>query len=494
MKPMNVMKVDEDRIAKELLKGQRDQVSEMADWTWKNFKPYVEMLEKGIVSKGMPIDEHEVAALGHQFKGWYEYKNTLDENGSLGALGQIPKIALDVITANYATNPVALMASVQPIDGRKGIVWYRQIQADNDRGDVSRDDVLTDPRTLPGTPIGYASNELSDVEVLAATVDTQVAYTFTLPGNGPILPQFLKISFDQDAAVVAEDVKFGASRNQGILYGVGLSGTVNYTTREVTITFAENPGAGGKLFATWQQDLERQDDIQSVSSFLDSKDIRANVYALKQTMGLMQNFALRKSFGRSGFEQMAQDLMMETQKEIAGDVVRKLRAIASTAGAAGTPFNIQAGSGESFAEHVLQWNDELYKREEVLQSISGRGKISALVLGRRHASYVKNHPKFENVYDGHSQGVHFAGRLNGINIISVPETKLMGRLEGVAIYKGVSSSYEAPVTYSPYMPLVLTDLLPEGKNPLSNMRAAATMAGVEGLVPQYAVRFDITES
>lgn len=486
-------KVDEKAIEKEILQEQEDKIAKMADWTWKNFKGHVQMLEKGPISKGMSIDEHEVAMLGHQFKHWYEYKHELSEQGSLGALGQIPKIALDVITANYATNPVSLMASVQPIDGRKGIVWFRQMQANLDRGDVNADDVLTDPRSLPNTPIGYASNELSDVEVLAATVDTQVAYTFTLPGGGPILPQYLKLRFDQSSAVVAEDVKFGANRNQGLLYGRGLSGTVNYQTGEVTVTFAENPGAGGKLFGTWQQDLEKQDDIQSVSSFLDSTDIRANVYALKQTMGLMQNFTLRKSFGRSGFEQMAQDLMMETQKEIAGDVVRKLRAIASTTGAAGTSFSIQPGNGESFAERVLQWNDELYKREEVLQQISGRGKIAALVLGRRHAAYVKNHPKFESVYDGHAQGVHYAGRLNGINIISVPETKLLGRTEGIAIYKGTSSSYEAPVTYSPYMPLVLTDLLPEGKNPLSNMRAAATMAGVEGLVPNYAVRFDITE-
>ena len=42
------------------------------------------------------------------------------------------------------------------------------------------------------------------------------------------------------------------------------------------------------------------------------------------------------------------------------------------------------------------------------------------------------------------------------------------------------------------MPLVVTSTLPAGKNPLSNQRAAAVWAGVEVLVKNFVVGFEVT--
>ena len=61
----------------------------------------------------------------------------------------------------------------------------------------------------------------------------------------------------------------------------------------------------------------------------------------------------------------------------------------------------------------------------------------------------------------------------------------------VCVFKG-ATPFEAAAVYAPYMPLVVTDTLPTGENPLVNQRAAAVWAAVESLVPNYATTLTVT--
>jgi len=460
--------------------------TQIVEWMKKEHKDHIKALEKSPYAKVHGITEHDIAALGMQFRNFAQYKQMAESNGSLGNLGQLPRIALDVVTASMGTSVMPMLASVQPIEEQKGIIYFRQIRSVNTRGSQSEGDLVVDPRTGTVTPSGYASNEIVGEEGVAATVDTQVAYTFTL-ANAPILPQYLKITTDISADILAVDQgALGGDPNVGTLYGAGLSGSVNYQTGEVSITFAANPGAGAKVFAEYQQDLERGEDLQQITSFLDSKSIQAKVYALKQTQGMLQSYTLQKRFGQSMQEQLATDLVMEVNREVGGDVIRKLDSNAQGL----TTFDRTIPAGVSFAEHKLQYKDRLYEAENVMTGNSGRGMISTLVVGRKHAAFLRGLPGFELLNDGMSLGPQLFGRLDGITVIRVPEVALLGEDRGIGLFRG-SNPYESCVVYSPFMPMAVTDMLPEGKNPLAGMRAAAQMSGVDVVVPQYATNINL---
>jgi hypothetical protein len=455
-------------------------------WMKENHKDQIKALENSPLAQVRSITENDVANLAVQYRNFELYKKMAENNGSLGNLGQLPKIALSVVTATMGASILPMISSVQPIEEQKGIVYFRQIRSRDTRGSQTEGDVVVDPRTGNVTPANYASNETLGEEVVSATVGAQTQYTFTL-ANVPVLPQFLKLSFSNDADIVAVDQgAIGADKNIGVLFGRGLSGTVNYTTGEVTIDFASDPTAGHQVFAEYQQDLERTDDLQAISSFMDSKDIQAKVYALKQSQGMLQSFTLQKRFGQSMQEQLATDLVMEVNREVGGDAIRKLNS--SAVGT--TDFDRTLPAGVSFAEHKLQYKDKLYEAENVMLSNAGRGSINTLIVGRKHGAFLRGLPGFELLNDGNTLGSHLFGRLDGITVIRVPESALLGEDRGIGIYKG-ANPYEAAVVYSPFMPMAVTDMLPEGLNPLGGMRGAAQMSGLDVVVPQYATNINL---
>lgn len=459
----------------------------LVKWMKENHKEQIRALENSPLADVREITENDISNLAVQYHNFELYKKMAENNGSLGNLGQLPKIALSVVTATMGASILPMISSVQPIEEQRGIIYFRQIRSRDTRGSQTEGDVVVDPRTGNVTPSNYASNESLGEEVVGATVGAQLQYTFTL-ANAPVLPQFLKISFSGDSSIVAVDQgALGADKNIGILYGAGLSGQVNYTTGEVTIDFADDPTAGQQVFADYQQDLERGTDLQAISSFMDSKDISAKVYALKQSQGMLQSFTLQKRFGQSMQEQLATDLVMEVNREVGGDAIRKLNS--SAVGT--TTFSRTAGTGVSFAEHKLEYKDKLYEAENEMLSNAGRGAINTLLVGRKHAAFIRGLPGFESLNDGNTLGSHLFGRLDGITVIRVPEASLLGEDRGIGIYRG-QNPYEAAVVYSPFMPMAVTDMLPEGLNPLSGMRGAAQMSGVDVVVPQYATNINLT--
>lgn len=460
--------------------------AKIVEYMEKNHGDHIKALEKSPLASVRSITEHDIATLGMQFANFETYRQMCENQGSMANLGQLPKIALDVIVATQGLSILPIIASVQPIEEQKGIIYFRQIRSANTRGSQTEGDVVVDPRTGNVTPSGYASNLTEAEEGVSATIAAQLSYTFTL-ANAPLLPQYLSLSFSNDPSIVAQDMgALGADKNIGIIYGKGLSGEVNYETGEVTIDFAADPGAGHSVFASYQQDLEKGDDLQQITSYLDSKIIESRVYALKQTQGMLQSYTMQKRFGQAANEQLANDLVMEVNREVGGDAIRKQKAAAVGT----TSFDRTLPAGVSLAEHKLAYKDSLYEAENVMIGNAGRGAISVMMVGRKHAAFVRGLPGFELLNDGNTLGSHLYGKLDGITIVRVPETALLGEDEGIGMYRG-QSPFESSMVYSPFMAMAVTDMLPEGKNPLAGMRAAATMAGIDAVVPQYATKINL---
>jgi len=461
--------------------NEENKAAQMAEGYRKKYAPQVEALENSLLAKVEGITEFHIAQLGKQLDAFETYTQISEANGSLNNLGILPKIALDVITATMGQSILPVIASVQAIEAQKGIVHFKNVEAVDTKGNMTAGDVIIDPRTGTKTPNGYASNTLQEVAAASGTAAGTINYTL---GRLPSRSQFLYVSAGASVSGADQGVK-GADRNIGTIWGNGIHGTVNYKTGELVIEL--DAVAAADVIVSYQQNYEAAQDIPKIESYWDSKEIEAHVYALKATIGMLQAFTLQKQYGESAMDEMAKDLIRAINMEIGGDLVSKIRGEAVGT----TTFSRTAPTSVSFFEHKMTYMDQMYAADAEMLGNAGRGQVSVMLAGRSHCALVASLPGFEKLSDGRTLGSHVFGRLNGVTYIRVPEDALIGGADkGYGLFKG-DSPFESCAVYSPFMPLTVTSDLPEITNPLVSQRAAACMAGVNVLVPQYATEFSV---
>ena len=456
------------------------QTARLAEGFWNKYKQYIQSFEKGLVAKAMDITEHHIVQLGKQLDQWEQYKTLCEANGSLNTLGELPKVALDVITATMSNSVLPVIASTQAIDAQKSIIWFKQVRALDAKGNVAADEILTEPRQGKKTASGYASSEVLAEEAVASTTGGQVTYAFSVNGGESIRSQFIRVYLDSDNAILARDFE-----GKGQLLGNGISGTVDYDNGAISVTLSADPGNGDRILVDYQQNLEEAADIRRITSELDSTDIEAKPYALKGVMGMFQMFALRKQFGDSALDDMTMDLTREINAEIGGDFIRQYGAVAQGT----TQFSLTIPTNTSEIEHRKAYALRMADAEATMIGNVGRGAIKVMIVGREHAAVVRNLDGFNVLSDGQSLGAHIFGTYKGVTYVRVPEENLLSARRGIGLFTGASPLESAGV-YAPFMPLTVQSS-PLSPNPLTDQRVAATMVGTKVVVPGYATNFDI---
>jgi hypothetical protein len=457
-------------------------MNKQAEYYYSKYRKQMDLLEKSILCKVRGgLQAQDVYALGKQLESFDAYKQLCEEEGSISQLGQIPKVAYDVITATYGVSILPIIASVQPIDEERGNVYFKNIRSSSTKGSQTAGQVITDPRSQIVTPSGYASNDIS-AEVLGATGATPgTSYSFTMAA-APVRPQTVQISIQND------NVNYCQDDGNGKLIGVGVYGSINYLTGLCQLTFAVAPAMNMNIFANYQQNYELSTDIPQIDQFFDSKGILAKIYALKGTVGMLQAFGMKKRFGMVAEDELAKDLVQEINREVGGDLIRKMRsqAVGSTLFSKTPP-----SANISYFEHKQTYKDQMAVAESTLVGNAGRGTISLLIVGKDHAAVLQTLPGWKKMFDGNSLGAHLYGELDGVPVVRVMEQNIIAGGQGIAVWKG-TSPFEAAAVYSPFMPLAVTSTLPQAPNPLQSMKAAAVWAGTDVLVPNYCTNFDVT--
>jgi hypothetical protein len=457
-------------------------MDDAADHYYTKWNKQMRVLEKSVLAKVRKgISASDVYALGKQLDQFEAYLELCEEEGSTNQLGQLPKVAYDVITAVHGVSILPVVASVQPIDEERGNVYFKDIRSATTKGTQTAGETVVDPRTGVVTPAGYASNFIS-AEVIATTPGSSppTSYSGTLAA-APARTETIQITVQGTPAVFAQD------DGNGNLLGVGVSGTINYVSGAFTLNFAVAPAINTQIYASYQQNYELSTDIPQIDTFFNSVGIQARIYALKGTIGMLQSFGMRKRFGLVAEDEIAKDLVQEVNREIGGDLIRGL---AASAIGLTTFSRTPPSTSISFFEHKQTYKDSLASSEAVLVGNAGRGTISLLIVGKNHAALISSLPGWKKLYDGHALGAHVFGELDGIPVVRVIETSILPVDYGLAVWKG-GSPFEAAAVYSPFMPLAVTSTLPQAPNPLNSMKAAAVWAGVQTLVPQYVTAFNV---
>lgn len=444
----------------------------------KAYRPQVEMLEsKSLISKVRSVTPYDIYSLGKQLESFEVYKQLCEEDGTLSQLGKIPDVAFDVITVAYGTSPISVISSVQPIDEEKGTVYFKNVIAGDTRGNVTAgQSFAAASRAEDVSPLGYAS-DTATVHIGDTAAGTKT-YNFTF-GNAPL--RTYKVRVEVNGLTATDD-------GNGRLVGYGIQGQVDYRTGAAVIQFYEDPNGVYPIMATAAQDFEASQDIPRLTMKLTTKSVDAQVFALKDTIGLEQSYALRRRFGMVAEDEVATDLISAINSEIVGSTIVKLRA-----GAMGnTQWSNTPPTGVSYLEHKQTFKDAIATAESVILGNAGRGTINVLIAGRNASSIISTLPGFTKISDGTTIGPHIFGTLDGVTVIRIPSVALLPANEVICLYNS-GSPFEAAAIYAPYMPLVVTTALPSGNNPLVNQKAAAVWAAVDLLVSNFVTRITITD-
>ena len=447
--------------------------AEKADKFYDEYRDQFDALEKSPLRQVRSIEANDIVVLGEQYQKFDLMHQSLNESGNANLLGTLPTLAYDTITGVYGSSVMPIVSSVQNIEEEQGLVYFKEVVALDSAGNVTAGDILSAANQPPKAQQGYASGKVT-AEVIGTGNNTDVTFAGTL-AQGTARKQSVKVSVVGESAFYAED------NGEGVFVGRNLvSGTINYDTGAISITWAGAP-VSGDIVVDYHENFEVRTDLRQIDMRWTSQLVKAHPYALKGTVGMIQQYISEKRFGRNSAEDMARDLVAEINKEVGNDAIRKL--VASAVG--NVTFDAAAPSGVSDYAHRQMFKDAIADASRTIATNSGRGMTNVMVAGAKIASRLESLPGFTKLYSGNAVGPHVYGTLDGMTIVRVMDTTVLAEDKIIALWKG-PTPWEAPVVYAPFMPLMTTDLLPESPNPLTDMRGAALMAGIESLVPQFA--------
>ena len=453
----------------------------LAEGYWKKYKKQMKALEGGLVNKAMTLSEHHMAQLGMQLDQWGTYTKMMEANGSLNSLGELPTVALDVITATMSESILPVVASTQTIKSQNSLIWFKDIIALDTKGNITAGDKLVEPDKGAKTPQGYASAQVTGEE--AETTTTDRVYTVTINGGESIRRQNIKVWLLSDNAIFCKDFD-----GKGKCYGEGMSAVVDYATGVIEVTLADAPTAGDKIMVDYVQNLEEMSDVRRLGSQLRSDNITAIPYALKGVSGMFQMFELKQTFGDSALQDMTDDLVRGINSEIGGDIISKYKSNAIGTTEFGD-YNPLVHVGVPEADHMASYVYRRSEAESVIMSNTGRGVIKVVVAGHLHCAKLRGMDGFNLLNDGGSIGSHIFGTHKGVTYIRVPDETLLDKRAGLGIFTGAKPLESAGV-YAPYMPLTIGQS-PLGPNPLTDQKVAASMAGTKCVVAGYVTNFNL---
>lgn len=480
----------------------------------KRFARQYEMFSKSPKAKIRSLTEMDYYHLGLSLNSWLGFKKFCEADGTVAQLGTLPSVALDVITLNAGINPIGEIASIQPMDNRHGLVYYRDFVAQNNRGNVGSGQKILSTLSAPDVfPNGYAAattrgaHFLTGDPITSGTTSTMLGTSdfpnpvdpYSVNLYGSIVISGNTFSFGRSGNTITAGAAMKPNPNDGTfsqtqtVNGVTVTcyGICNFLTGQATLSFTTAPTGQCDFYADFDTLPEGGTDIQKAILQLQTKEIWARFYSLKSTIGMQEAYQLKKQFNMVAEDEIAKDLTKAVNDEIMNQAVAIL--LSNVPAGAAVTWNRQPVAGVDYLSHKLTLRDSMADTNALIVKQAGRGSISSWIVGRRIAAVMETLPGFTKVFDDQSFGAHIYGTLDGATVVRVPYQNVLDDLTAIGIGKG-SNPYDAPMVYAPYMPLVMTNLLPVANNPLQSQRAVAVWAGLESLVPNLSATLLMTES
>ena len=449
-------------------------------------------------------------ALGRMLENYETWIQMMPEDVVRDNLGRVLPIAMDIISAAYATSIMSVISSIQPIDDEVGIIFFKRLTAGTTRQGVTAGDQLFNEFGYRdwNKDGAYASNfikretygDLAGGHGGAPDL-TDATYTKTV-AHVPILRRtvLLEILDLTTGVVLRTAIDDGGGTNMsnlGNLFGKDIAGTVNYANGQVifALSSATDPStpaapvikAGDLVKISYETDIELLANIPKISWETVHTEVKARTYLLEGDWGVLTEYALQKRFGRAMDEEIASDLVSEINAEVTTSAIQEIVASVTT----NVDWDATPPEGTSAFEHKLSFYDAIEAASTMIADTAGRGTVNYLMASGTGLVTLATQPGFKKVATGAAIGPQVYGILNDtITVIRVPGTDVVSPTTIYAGYRG-GNWFESAVVYAPYLPLFVTDTATVTSS-LRRARGVAHAAGVKVVAPAFLTKITLT--
>ena len=471
-------------------------------------------VDRSILAKTKGVTADDVHALGCMLESWERYHSFCEDNGNLADLGTLPKHALEIITADFGTSIVPHVASVQPIQERLGIIYYKTVRATKSRGNIEAGDYMQHPFRPPHAgsgdagdfdslryPEGYAGEKVTSVAGItgdgSATNFTDVVSLTGSDGSNNIRPRSVVINGSYTTAGGDLRTVKVIDDGEGALLGNGVTGFIRYQQGTISepagitlLVFAEAPQAGAvNLTLEYATDFEESGYVPETNFTIEHTDIAAEIFALTQSQGMFKAFEFQNRFGQSAEEMIARDLTGALNLELGNTAITRLVAAAENIPDNTVTFNAGVPQFVSYTEHMQQLKSIIVRSSSTILRNAGRGQTNYLIAGHSAAALIATLPGWtQQIVD--TPGSNIWGTLDGMTVIRAPHIQENAIY---CVYKG-KGGFDTPLVYSPYMPLVVSKTLQDIDNILKNRAVAAVWAGLKVVAPTFVTKIVVDNS
>lgn len=410
----------------------------------KRWKDYSVAIREGYKEKNKKsIPENILATTATLLENTYQYASRMDETTRAVNLGTFIDYGFDVISATVPNLIAHDIVSVQPMNAKHGAIFYLQYLYGNNKGSIAQGTAFNTPFTGQDGQFNF-SNDVVDGESAGIGDGSKTTFSTTL-GYTPVRAGSVLISA---GSVSATD------DGEGAITGTGLTGTVNYTTGEISLTFSSAPASDTTVSVHYRYDMDQTTTgFSQVDLDLASISLEAFPRKLRARWLLDAGFELQKMKGIDAESELVTAMSNEIKFEIDGELLKELYAKAAHTGFTWDCQN--PNYSLSYMEYKRTIIDLFTEMSNKIFTSTKRVGANFIVAGVNVCNIIETLPEFQadNLGTKTINGPHLIGTLS--NKWKVYKNPFYNDDNFVLGYKG-NSWLDAGFVYAPYMPLYAT--------------------------------------
>jgi hypothetical protein len=325
----------------------------------------------------------------------------LAEDSQSIQVGNWEKFGFPVISMVAENLITPELVSVQPLQGPSGNVFYMDFVVGQTKGNIKKGDPVWNSRAGHG-PFRDHSTETIPQEQIGLGDGSTTGFSATL-SYGPVRAGTVQVQTGTSTFVDNGNGVFAAS-------GILASGTVNYQTGAISLTFGTAPASADPITATYEWNSEGSTNLPQMNFQITSAPIYARRHALRGRWSFEAEQMLMALHGLKAEGQLSAAISAEIQFEIDREILGQLWNIA---GAGKNTWSATPPTGVTFTEHKLSFVDAINELSMFIYRATTRVMANWVLVGVQGAAILINHPLFDAASSkSEVDGVTFLGTLN----------------------------------------------------------------------------------
>lgn len=372
-------------------------------------------------------------------------KRCLSEDVRMLNVGSFDRFAFPLIRAVYPNLVSTDLVSMQPMLGPTSQLFYLDSRYAVTKGSAKAGDTAMSALSGFNAPKGYPSENI-DAEVIGTGDDSAVAFSNFQLAWFPIR---------RNSVTVVAGTILAKDNGNGALTGTGIaSGTINYQTGVISVTFSVAPADGVEVVATYNYVSEGNTKRPELDIILTSQLITADTYTLNTNWTTEAEADFRAVHGIEAEDQLFTEIGQQLRFEIDYDITSDLTNIAF-AGSVKT-WDYTPPVGVDYYRHQLSFMNMIRDAQNTMFSNTrGRAQGNWIVCGTQFATVIESLPAFVKADQGETEGIVLAGQLAELKVYKSP---WMTQEKAVLGHKG-NTWLKAGYAYCPYVPLWRTPVV-----------------------------------